>query len=122
MERNLNPILKRQIRKLFRKTDHSECEEFQAFIDIINSTYNSYEKEKKMTDHMFEMSSKDYQRINENLYAEKEKVEKSILQLHLALAEFNTNTEDFEQQDLVELAQFIKEKAIHQNRLKKSWK
>ncbi len=81
----------------------------------VGQVYNSYEKEKRITERMFKLADEEYQSINSKLTAEKAIVDQSLLELFKALELFNSDPSSIPaQQDLLKVAEFVRDQAMHQ--------
>lgn len=64
-------LLQKQLRKYFPE-EYRNNQSFQRFIDAVNDSYNSYERDKELSEHAFEISQDEYVEINAKLKAEAE--------------------------------------------------
>nr|WP_183567768.1 ATP-binding protein [Mucilaginibacter sp. SP1R1]MBB6152414.1 signal transduction histidine kinase/CheY-like chemotaxis protein [Mucilaginibacter sp. SP1R1] len=71
-----NVTLNTQIKKLLPE-QYLADENILAFLDSINKSYNSFERALKITEHAFNISEKEYQKINTVLTKSKELAENS---------------------------------------------
>ena len=62
-------ILEKQIRK-FLITNYQENEELKKLLEAISKSYHTFERDKKLADHAFEISEKEYQKVNIDLQAQ----------------------------------------------------
>jgi signal transduction histidine kinase len=76
---DLHPLLAKQIAKHLGE-DAINHPAFDSLIKAVSSSYESYERDKKITEHAFEISEKEYQDVLQNLKKEntlkKESIEK----------------------------------------------
>ena len=56
-------ILEKQIRKFLIPHDR-ENEELKKLLETISKSYHTFERDKKLADHAFEISEKEYQKVN----------------------------------------------------------
>ncbi len=82
MERN--KLLERQLKKHLPQVDLDD-EKFSQFIEAVNDSYNSFDKDKQLSDHAFRLSDRDYKEINERLNNEIKLRNNSIEQLKTAV-------------------------------------
>ena len=64
-----NRLLKRQIKKYLSAGIEND-ERFLSFLDAINDSYNAFERDKRLSEHAFEVSEKDYLDIYSRLKEE----------------------------------------------------
>ncbi len=115
--KDLNPLLIRQVEKYLCDINQSQIGPFQEFIQSISEVYDSNDKEKKMTDRMFDISAQEYQEINNRLLNEKLVIEKSIEVLLKAIEQFQEGPITQDKSNLIEIAEFLKDQAIHQKQI-----
>lgn len=87
-----NKLLSRQIKK-FLGEDLLEIPEIQKFINSVNDSYNSYERDKELMNHAFVLSEREFVEVNEHLNSEYELKKLSIEKLKQALKELDPNFE-----------------------------
>ncbi len=86
-----HPLLKRLIRKhLSEKKDVSDI---STFLEAVNRTFLSFERDKKITEHAFEVSEKEYQGVLTDLKAQYSLKEASILKIKDALKQLDSKNE-----------------------------
>ena len=66
---NLHHLLKKQISKYLSK-NYLEEESFQCFLNSINESYVSFERDKELFEHSSKLNEKEYSEINEKLKEE----------------------------------------------------
>ncbi len=66
---NMNKLLEKQIKK-FLADESLHLPQMQGFINAINNSYNSYEKDQALSTHAFKISEQDYAEINDQLKQE----------------------------------------------------
>lgn len=59
MPSEYNRLLKRQIKK-YLKAGLDDDERIRIFVDAVNDSYNAFERDKRLSEHAFEVSEKDY--------------------------------------------------------------
>lgn len=69
MSSEYNRLLKRQIKK-YLTAGLEDDERIRVFIDAINDSYNAFERDKRLSEHAFEVSEKDYLDIYSRLKEE----------------------------------------------------
>lgn len=86
-------LLQKQINK-FLTDDCLTNPLFQNFINAINDSYFSFERDKEIMNHAFQESEKEYQIINNKLKAEFELKKQSISKLYDSIELINKNSSD----------------------------
>jgi signal transduction histidine kinase/CheY-like chemotaxis protein len=81
-------LLQRQLDKLSREELNSD-ERFNRLVELVNSSYKAFEKDKEITEHVFQISQKEFSEINSKLKEEVEIKRFSIRRLKAALNEIN---------------------------------
>jgi signal transduction histidine kinase/ActR/RegA family two-component response regulator len=102
-------ILEKQIRK-FLTSNYQENEELQKLLETISKSYHSFERDKKIADHAFEISEKEYQNVNADLQAQIDIRKSSIIKLKYAiraLDDSETNNFDDKDEDLINIINFL---------------
>ncbi len=118
--KGLHPLLRRQVEKfIFPYCDRDDMSILTKFLAAVGDTYDSYDREKNITDRMFDLSAKEYEEINSRLLTEKNLIEKSIDQLLKAVEQFEQDPQQTSRDDLYAIAEFLKKKAIHQKQIEK---
>ena len=102
-------ILENQINKFltdkFRKDD-----EMNVFLETISKCYESFEKDKKITEHAFDVSEREYQIVTQDLHEQNEIRKKSIQKLKEAIRSLDpTGPIQFtdEDDDLIHIITFL---------------
>lgn len=79
-------ILARQFKKAFGDKSKSSPK-LEAFLEVVSSTYDNYDKDRKFLEHSFDLSSKEFLELNnkvlrllEELGVEKESVDKKVIE------------------------------------------
>jgi len=105
-------IIDTLLHKYFPEDHHMEDENFVKFLNAISSHYNTFERDKKITDHAFTISEKEYIKVTEDLKAQNEITKKSIEKLkdsikHLAPDRVNAFKESDD--DIIDIISFLAE-------------
>ncbi len=105
----LNKLLGRQIRK-FLPEDYLNREEFKAFLNAVNDSYNAYERDSELSEHAFRISEEEYLGLNEKLLHEIKVKKDSISELKQAILEMGDSTlvETSEENELWDVVLFLK--------------
>jgi hypothetical protein len=77
MEPDFHNLLKRQLKKYLTE-DWESHPQFKNFINAVNQSYQSFERDKEIMDHAFKQSEEEYQAIYINLKNENILKQKSI--------------------------------------------
>ncbi|UUC44353.1 PAS domain-containing hybrid sensor histidine kinase/response regulator [Flavobacterium cerinum] len=104
-------LLQKQIIKYLPKTlrQHNDMNQF---LDAIDATYQTYEKEKNIMHHAFQESEKEYNEVNESLKKEYELKKRSIDNLYESLQQINEEPimiSDKEKNDLLFISGYLNE-------------
>ncbi|MBN8837568.1 MAG: response regulator [Sphingobacteriia bacterium] len=83
--------LQSQINKIL-PPDYLKDKVVADFLDIINRTYITFERDKRISDHAFEVSENEYQATNEYLQNQNEITTQSILKLNQAIRELDPDS------------------------------
>jgi len=104
-------ILNKQIKKLL--PEHYLADQtIRAFLAGVNSSFQGFEKAKKLSDHAFTISEREYQEINTHLQKENEIKQQSISELKKAITALapesmpDLNSSDY---DLIHIIQFLQQ-------------
>lgn len=81
---SINKLLEKQIKK-YLSEDCLEQEQVQRFINAVNNSYNSYEKDHTLSSHAFKISELEYAAINQQLKGEIEIKKEGIKNLKEAI-------------------------------------
>ena len=73
--------LKKQIQH-FLDGNVPENEALKKFLESVNSTYNTFERDRKLTDHAFNISEIEYQKANQELQDEFQLRKESIIKFY----------------------------------------
>lgn len=105
-------IIDTLLHKYFPDGNQMEDENFAKFLNAVSSHYNTFERDKKITDHAFTISEKEYVLVTEDLKAQNEITKKSIEKLkdsikHLAPDRVNAFKESDD--DIIDIISFLAE-------------
>src|SRR3954452_22494066 len=64
-----NKLLEKQI-KNYLTPDLLKKEEVQRLLNAVNNSYNSYERDRALSAHAFQISEQEYEKMNQQLQAE----------------------------------------------------
>ncbi|MES2455487.1 MAG: ATP-binding protein [Bacteroidota bacterium] len=104
-------ILNKQIKKLLPE-QYLADETLSAFLDSINSSYLSFEKAKKISEHAFTISEQEYQEVNRHLHQENELKKQSISEIKKAISSLAPDSLpdlDNSDYDLIHIIQFLQQ-------------
>lgn len=102
----MHKLLNRQIKK-YLSPEYSNNPMLKDFINAINDSYLSFERDAELMDHAFKESENEYNQINENLKKEYELKKKSIATIYDSLHALNDPYDDIEEGDDVDDLYFI---------------
>lgn len=106
MEIELHKLLNRQIDKYLTE-DCRNNPQFKNFINAVNESYKSFERDKDLMDHVFKQSEEEYNEINESLKNENILKQKSISNLYEAIKMLDSSVENQDSEDLTELSSYV---------------
>ncbi|MEK7175543.1 MAG: HAMP domain-containing sensor histidine kinase [Patescibacteria group bacterium] len=82
----MHHLLSRQVKKIFNGESPSSPE-FKDFLEVVSNVYNNYDKDHNFLEHSFDVSSKEFQELNnkvlqlvEEIKIEKQSVEKKVVE------------------------------------------
>ena len=81
---NYHKVLEKQIRKSLPES-YLKDEEILKFLSAVSNAYNTFEKDKKISEHAFVISEKEYQEVTANLRKQNEIKQQSISHLKDAI-------------------------------------
>jgi signal transduction histidine kinase len=112
---DLHPLPHRHLKKY-----HQNGENFEDFIQAINKTFLSFERDREITEHAFEVSEKEYQRVLKSLKSENELKVASILKMKQALIELAPSDalKINESDDLIEIIELLQKQISIRNELR----
>jgi signal transduction histidine kinase/CheY-like chemotaxis protein len=90
-KQNLHRQLKRQVNKFFTDDFISENESIAKFIELVNLSYLSYERDSELSDQSSRLNDKEYSQINFKLKQELAKKEELQNKLIRAISQLNSN-------------------------------
>ena len=102
-------LLEKQIKK-FIDEGCSNDERFLRFINVVNDSYNSYEKSKVLSDYAFEISEREFKEVNERLSSEIELKKVSIHKLKEAIKSIEPNEHSFitdDEDNLLDIVNYL---------------
>lgn len=107
-------VLEKQIKK-FLPEQYLEDEKIREFLSIISNSYRSFEKDKKISEHAFTISEKEYLEVTQNLHDQNEITKQSILQLREAIRSLAPDAiDDIEADDdnLISIIGFLQQQIL----------
>lgn len=107
----LHKLLERQIKKHFGN-DALQDPAMQKFVSAINDSYNSFERDKELSTHSFNLSEKEYREVNANLIEEARLKRLSISKLREAIIQVASEDEiklDPKSDDLLVVVDYLNE-------------
>ena len=102
-------VLEKQISKLL-PAQYQEDEAFRVFLKAVSEAYNRFERDKKLADHAFTISEKEYQEVTGHLKEQNEIRKQSIDKLKTAIVSLDTSIvpdESSESDDLIHIISFL---------------
>ncbi|MDN4028436.1 response regulator [Chryseobacterium gambrini] len=115
MEIDLHNLLRRQIKRHLPEDCHSDPK-FKNFINAINDSYKSFERDKELTDHAFRQSEKEYKELFNDLKKENELKQESISSLYESLSLLDYSFDTKKNKDLKELSLYLAEQLKERKR------
>jgi signal transduction histidine kinase/ActR/RegA family two-component response regulator len=112
-------ILEKQIRKILT-SNYQENEELKKLMETISKSYHTFERDKKIADHAFEISEKEYQNVNADLQAQIDIRKSSIIKLKDAIRSLDplaANNFDDKDEDLINIISFLEIQIIKTKQL-----
>lgn len=103
----MHQLLQRQIEK-FLPPEFLENKDIMSFMEVVNRSYQSFEKEHKITVRAFEVSDKENLEANATLKEEIRKREASISNLKEAIHHIKDKKHSIEEEDVLVLSNFVK--------------
>jgi signal transduction histidine kinase len=113
----LHSGLKRTIKKYF--PEDVEKELFSDFFEAISKSFVSYERDRKITEHAFEVSEKEYQSVLKSLKDQNELKKASIIKMKQMLVELDSSNvgKISESDDLIEIVDILQKQILVKNEL-----
>lgn len=102
-------ILNKQVNKLLPQK-YLIDETIKVFLESISNSYNTFERAKKISEHAFTISEKEYQEVNSNLYKENSIKQQSISEIKKAISSLSPDSlPDFDDStdDLIYIIKFL---------------
>lgn len=99
-------LLAKQIQKLLTQ----ECMEnpnIGNFINAVNESYQSFDRDKELMNHAFSQSEEEYQALLKDLNKENSQKQKSISKLYASLKTLDNNLKTIDTEDLEELVEYF---------------
>lgn len=103
---NFHKLLQKQITK-YLPQDFIKNPELSSFLNAINDSYSSFERDKELMNHSFIQSEKEYHEINQNLKKEHELKQQSIANLYDGLEALEDDYKNLKNDDAVDDILFI---------------
>ena len=103
----MHQLLQRQIEK-FLPPEYLENKDIMSFMEVINRSYKSFEKENKITTRAFEVSDKENIETNTILKEEIRKRDASISNLKEAIHFIKNKHQHIDEEDVLVLSNFVK--------------
>jgi signal transduction histidine kinase/CheY-like chemotaxis protein len=104
-------ILNKQIQKML-PGHYLNDETMQRFLECVSNSYSSFEKAKKLSEHAFTVSEREYQEVNSNLLKENEIRKQSILEIKKAIRSLTDDPifdQDQRDDDLIHVIKYLQE-------------
>lgn len=117
----IHPLLLKQITKHLGPQG-LENPEFASIINIVSASYETYERDKKITEHAFQVSEKEYQDVLNNLKKEIDLKKESIQKVKFALSALDKDNESkwSDSDDLMEIIDFLNAQINIKNELEQT--
>ena len=103
-------LLRRQIRKFLSDYDWENDKALMKFINAVNDSYESYDRDKLLSQQAFDLADQEYFKITTKLTEEKQQREESISKLLQSISELEEGSQDswnFDQKDLVKVSSYL---------------
>lgn len=104
----MHQLLKKQIDKFLPPEFHNN-QDVQSFLDAVDRSYQSLEREHKISERAFEISDKENLEANNSLKLEIQKRDESIHSLKEAVQILKDKNHSFEEEDVLVLSNFVKD-------------
>jgi len=104
-------ILQKQIEK-YLPEEYLSVEAIKLLLGAIDKSYTLYERDKRITDHAFDVSEKEYQNATKDLQAQNDIRKQSIIKLKQAILSLDPNAPQqytSESDDLIHMISFLEE-------------
>lgn len=116
METKFHNLLQRQITK-YLPEDYTNNPELNDFINAINDSYNSFERDRELMEHAFKQSEEEYKEIYSKQKEENELKQESISSLYGSLQLIDPSFEIKKTEDLKELSFYLAEQLQERKRV-----
>src|ERR1700727_1815629 len=104
-------LLDKQVARILTK-ELLDQEPVLKFLELVNNSYNNFERDKKISEHAFSVSEKEYQELALHLHEQNQirlqsivKLKKAILALDPSISIHSTDNDD----DLINVISFLEE-------------
>jgi signal transduction histidine kinase len=107
-------LLEKQVKKFFTE-DQSREEGLHQFLAVVNNAYINFDRDKKLSEHAFSISEKEYQEINGHLKQQNAIRHQSIIKLKDAIHSLDNNTDILmgeDDDDLISVISYLEDQ-IH---------
>ena len=104
---NLNKLLLRQLNK-YLPAEMQQHPAMERFFQAVSESYDSYERDNKLSSHAFSISELEYKQLNEKLQQESRIREISIKSLKESVKELDENYQSREDDDLIDILHYLK--------------
>ena len=109
---NYHKLLEKQVRKLLTSAQ-LEQEPIRHFLEVVNNSYSNFDRDKKISEHAFAISEKEYQEVTRDLQAQNDIRLQSIVKLKNAIRSLNTaanlHFSEADDADLISVISFLEE-------------
>jgi signal transduction histidine kinase/CheY-like chemotaxis protein len=89
---NFHKLLEKQLSKNLPPHFYNESEAIQNFLTAVSNAYYTFEKDKKISEHAFEVSEREYQEVMQDLRIQNEIKQQSILKIKDAIKALDPHT------------------------------
>ncbi len=116
-----HPILEKQIEK-FLTPEYLSTESVKTLLETISKSYTSFDRDRKITEHAFDVSEKEYQRATKDLQEQDTIRQQSISKLKEAIRSLDPNApQQFsdEDDDLIHIISFLEAQIQNTKQLEK---
>ncbi len=116
-----HPILEKQLEKIL-SPEFLSTESAKALLETISKSYTSFDRDRKITEHAFDVSEKEYQRATKDLQEQNTIRQQSISKLKEAIRSLDPNApQEFsdEDDDLIHIISFLEKQILNTKQLEK---
>ncbi len=103
---NKHSLLQRQIRRAFGK-DYVPPPELERFFEQVDAAYRQFDHDRKLTEHVLEVSAQELTEVNSQLIAQNRRNEGLLNRLRQTLNHFKEDDSVFAEPDLIRVAEEI---------------